>query len=393
MFAGWSGACAGTGTCIVTMNAATSVSATFTTAAGSPTAMANPASIDFGGQSTRTTSLAQTVTITNIGAGTLSVSGVSVNNTQFAQTNDCGSVAAGGTCTINVSFSPATITGAVNATAPVSGQLSITSNGTGSPNTVALSGTAEKSLVTHYYRSILRRAPDAGGKSFWESEAARLASLAVNVSEAWYAVAITFYFSPEYTAFNRDDTGFVTDLYNTFFNRPPDGGGLSYWTGQIAAGMPREAVLAGFMFSTEFVNFTQGIFGNTAARAEVDTVVDFYRGLLSRLPDTAGYNFWVQQFRTAQCEGAGAVYAQVESISNGFASGTEYIDRSRTNAQYVGDLYNAFLRRGGDLAGVLYWISELNNNNRTRNEIRQAFLTAPEFARRVSAIIAQGCLP
>ena len=29
----------------------------------------------------------------------------------------------------------------------------------------------------------------------------------------------------------------------------------------------------------------------------------------------------------------------------------------------------------------------------TRNEIRQAFLTAPEFARRVSAIIAQGCLP
>ena len=75
----------------------------------------------------------------------------------------------------------------------------------------------------------------------------------------------------------------MTDLYTTFFNRAPDAGGFADWKGQLAAGMPREVVLASFMFSTEFASFTQAIFGTTATRKEVDTVVDFYRGLLGAL--------------------------------------------------------------------------------------------------------------
>jgi hypothetical protein len=81
-------------------------------------------------------------------------------------------------------------------------------------------------------------------------------------------------------------------------------------------------------------------------RAEIDTVGDFYRGLLSRLPDGAGFNYWVQQFRTAQCQGGAAVNAQVESISSSFINGPEYGNRMRTHSQFVGDLYDAFLRRG-----------------------------------------------
>jgi hypothetical protein len=290
-----------------------------------------------------------------------------------------------------VTFTPAVAGGALLSTTSVTGNLTITSNGVGSPNVVSLTGTGEKSLVTHYYRSILRRAPDGGGKAFWESEATRLSGLGANVNETWFAMATFFYFSGEYTAFNRNDTEFVTDLYNTFFNRGPDAGGLAFWTGQIAAGVPREIILVSFMFSNEFQTFTQGIFGNTAARKEVDTVVDFYRGALSRLPDTGGFNFWVQQFRTAQCQGAGAVNTQVESISSSFFNSGEYAGRGRTNAQFVGDIYNAFLRRGGDQGGVLFWIGQLNAGA-TRNAIRQAFIGSPEFQGRVAAILAQGCL-
>ena len=36
-------------------------------------------------------------------------------------------------------------------------------------------------------------------------------------------------------------------------------------------------------------------------RKEIDTVMDFYRGLLGRLPDDGGFDFWLGQFRTAQC--------------------------------------------------------------------------------------------
>jgi hypothetical protein len=59
----------------------------------------------------------------------------------------------------------------------------------------------------------------------------------------------------------------------------------------------------------------------------------------------------------------------------------------------VGDLYNAFLRRGGDNAGVQFWISQLNTGARTRQNVRQQFIASTEFSARVNAIIAQGCLP
>jgi hypothetical protein len=105
------------------------------------------------------------------------------------------------------------------------GTLTVTSTAPGSPHSVTLTGVGERSLVTHYYRSILRREPDSGGKTFWSGEATRVANLGANVNETWFAMAISFYFSAEYAAFNRSNTAFVTDLYVTFFNRAPDTAG------------------------------------------------------------------------------------------------------------------------------------------------------------------------
>ena len=122
-------------------------------------------------------------------------------------------------------------------------------------------------------------------------------------------------------------------------------------------------------------------------------MMDFYRGLLSRLPDQTGFNYWLQKFRTAQCQGPAAVSAAAEQISSGFTTSPEYLGRGRTNGQYVGDLYNAFLRRGGEPAGVQYWINQLATGAQSRESVRRQFVASPEFQGRVSAIIAQGCLP
>jgi serralysin len=257
---------------------------------------------------------------------------------------------------------------------------------------VALAGSAEKTLITHFYEAILRRAPDGGGKAFWQSEALRMQSDGADPNEAWYAMSVFFFNGTEYASLNRDNPGFVSDLYMTFFNRAADGGGLQFWVDQLNGGMPREVVLAGFLFSPEFQAFTQGIFGNTAARAEINVVMDFYRGALARLPDDGGLSFWVSQFRVAQCKGAGDVYASADSISAQFFSGPEYSGRNRSNAQYVGDLYNAFLRRGGDPGGVQFWINQINTGAQTRDQVRQAFLGSPEFGNRVNAIVQQGCV-
>ena len=352
----------------------------------------SPPSLDFGGQSMGTTSPALTLTVTNTGSGTATVASVTHADSQFGVTHNCTSLAPAASCTIQVTFSPTAAPGDLNATAAVSDQISIASDAPGSPKLVALAGTSERSLVTHFYRSILRRAPDLPGKLYWTRESFRLRDLGANTNEAWYAMAAYFYFSAEYASSSRTDAQFVTDVYATFFNRAPDAPGFDFWTGQLGSGLPREVALAAFMFSTEFATFTQAIFGPGSSRPEIDVVMDFYRGMLARLAEDNGLVAWAESLRAVQCGAATAVAAraQAEAIANAFVP--EHANRQRNNAQYVGDLYNALLRRGGDLEGVNYWINQLATSARTRAQVRSAFMDSNEFGARLQALIARPCI-
>lgn len=98
-----------------------------------PVASITPASLTFGNQAVGTTSASQSVTVRNTGNSPLSVTAVAATG-DFAQTNNCTTVAAAGSCTVNVTFTPT----AANLR---TGTLSITHNAAGSPATVTLSGT------------------------------------------------------------------------------------------------------------------------------------------------------------------------------------------------------------------------------------------------------------
>ncbi|MFC6155146.1 choice-of-anchor D domain-containing protein [Kribbella jiaozuonensis] len=92
----------------------------------------SPTALSFGSVATGSTSAAQAVTVTNSGTAAAPVSSVAVTG-DFSQTNNCGSsIAAGGSCTVNVTFSP-TAAGGRN------GNLTVTAAGVAS--TVSLSGT------------------------------------------------------------------------------------------------------------------------------------------------------------------------------------------------------------------------------------------------------------
>src|SRR5207253_3935910 len=81
-----------------------------------------------------TTSVAQSVTLTNTGTVALSVTSI-VASGDFMQTNTCGtSVAAGANCAISVTFTP-------TATGTRTGAITITDNAAGSPQSVNLTGT------------------------------------------------------------------------------------------------------------------------------------------------------------------------------------------------------------------------------------------------------------
>ncbi len=106
-------------------------------AAAQPAAAVTPLALGFGNQQTGVTSGAQSVTIANLGKGTLSISGISIqgpNSAEFVETSKCGaSLAANASCTVTVSFRPSG-TGARTAS------LVIADNSAGSPQMVALSG-------------------------------------------------------------------------------------------------------------------------------------------------------------------------------------------------------------------------------------------------------------
>jgi hypothetical protein len=99
----------------------------------------SPVSLSFGNQPALTQSTAQAVTVVSTGSAGASLSPVIVNG-DFTQTNNCPtSLAAGSSCTINVSFLPSADTS--NAFPPtIVGNVSVGGSFSGSPLLVALSG-------------------------------------------------------------------------------------------------------------------------------------------------------------------------------------------------------------------------------------------------------------
>lgn len=98
-----------------------------------PAALLSPTSLTFGSQNIGTTSTPQAVTLSSNGTAPLHISSI-VASGDFAETDNCGKgVAAGSTCTINVTFTP-------KASGTRTGALTISDNSISSSQSVNLTG-------------------------------------------------------------------------------------------------------------------------------------------------------------------------------------------------------------------------------------------------------------
>ena len=108
-------------------------------AAPAPAVTFAPTSLTFASQLVGSSSAAQSVTLTNSGNATLSITGVTITGTNagdYSETNTCAAtLAASANCAISVTFKP-------TATGTRTASVSIADNASGSPQTVAISGTA-----------------------------------------------------------------------------------------------------------------------------------------------------------------------------------------------------------------------------------------------------------
>jgi sugar lactone lactonase YvrE len=119
------------------------------------------ASLDFGTVLEGTTSATQSVTVTNSGTNILNISKISVVGINYSQTNTCGtSVAAGGTCTITVSYAPSS--SGTNQT-----RIDIADDGINSPQSITLSGSGTEFLLTSAAGSSTAQTVDAGNSAHY----------------------------------------------------------------------------------------------------------------------------------------------------------------------------------------------------------------------------------
>ncbi len=359
----------------------------------------SPASINFGDVQLGLSSSPMLVTVSNNGTLAAALSPPTVSGDFAISATSCGeTLAASTSCSIAVVFAP-TVLG------PRLGQLDVN----GPALSVLLEGNAIASgsldanvtaVIIGYYESLMHRSPEPAGLASWQGEATRVVTLGADIKEVFYAMARAFLNSPEYRARNTSNTQFVSDLYAAFFHRAPDASELAFWETQLTTWMPRHSVMTAFLLSPEYAAYMKSLFGpKAAARAEVHAVTDFYRGLLDRLPETdPGFIYWVGQWRIAQCTGAAAVAEQADVISLGFLLSDEYSARiaalpaNERAARYVSDLYDAFMRRAGEEAGFVHWVTQIESGAMTHDQVRQAFMASPEFQSRITAIIELGCM-
>jgi len=114
-------------------------------AGSTPSLTLSSTSLSFTSQPVDTSSSAQTVTLSNTGSAALTITSLTITGTNasdFAEVADtCGSsVAAGGACTVEVTFTP-------SAASSFTATLTITDNASGSPQTVSLSGTGTHDII------------------------------------------------------------------------------------------------------------------------------------------------------------------------------------------------------------------------------------------------------
>jgi len=127
-----------------------SVSLSGTGGSTSAAASVSPASLSFGSEAVDMVSTSQVVTLSNTGSASLSISIIAFTGADagdFTEVDTCSpAVAAGGTCTIAILFTPA-------ASGARTAALSIADNASGSPQSVSLSGSGTHDVMLSWSAS------------------------------------------------------------------------------------------------------------------------------------------------------------------------------------------------------------------------------------------------
>ncbi|MEM7197472.1 MAG: DUF4214 domain-containing protein, partial [Pseudomonadota bacterium] len=149
----------------------------------------------------------------------------------------------------------------------------------------------------------------------------------------------------------------VSTIYRAILRR--DASAAEQQAGQVAASI--SALSASLINAAETLNI-------------VEPALRLYQAAYGRLPDSAGFDFWVGQVR------AGAAYS---TLAANFISAEEArargVSTENSNTEFVDALYQNILDRVADQGGRDFWLQQLASNTQTRVGVLVSFSQSQEF--------------
>lgn len=232
-----------------------------------------------------------------------------------------------------------------------------------------------KNFVSRLYTVALGRDAEEAGLNDWTN---RLLTKQENAAQ----VARGFFFSDEFKNRNYSDEEFVELLYQTMFGRAGDEGGTQYWLSCLENGVSREYVYHGFAESQEFSELCSNYGldrGSVTLSQYRDRNADatgfiarLYTKMLGRKFDEDGLEYWCKAYLTGE--------KSIEVIaSDGFLHSEELKNMNLSNEEFVTRMYETFLNREPEEAGLNDWVGRLERGEETRDSLVYGFTNSREF--------------
>ncbi|MCR4649973.1 MAG: DUF4214 domain-containing protein [Lachnospiraceae bacterium] len=252
-----------------------------------------------------------------------------------------------------------------------------------------------KAFVERFYNIILGRPSEEAGINDWTN---KLLTKELTGAE----VAAGFARSTEFTGQNTSNADFLKKYYKAFFDREPDADGYNDWLSLLNRGASRERILVGFTNSVEFQNLCDSFGINPGSLPDVNepdppaptpkwdaSNVDdaklreyidrLYIYTLGRPADEAGAASWMEVIKNGY-DDWGTEYDAAKVAGVGFFTSEEYVQRERTNEEFLHDAYAAFFDREPDAPGMEHWLYNLNIGAYDRKRvIEEGFGDSIEF--------------
>jgi RHS repeat-associated protein len=113
-------------------------------------------------------------------------------------------------------------------------------------------------------------------------------------------------------------------------------------------------------------------------------IKNFYQAALNRQPTSAELQSWNNLLRQSYYQGQAQLLQAAKNMGQQIFTSNEYLNRNRTDHEYVYDLYKAYLQRDPEQPAWDTWTSDVATVG--RDNVRGGFDASLEFAQKMSSV-------